>query len=233
MDDATSDGGTTTVSAVDLHDPRKRQEIESSLRAIPDVLGVRIVPGFEREVDEIHVLTNLEKAPKQAVRDVQSMLMARWGVTTDHRVISVVQLDDEQHVPTEDGSRPRVAISRVTVSQSGLTVDVGVDLDDEGSHLEGSSQGPASEVGRRRATARATLEAVRPLLGEDVFVDLEGADVAGVLGHEVAITLVHFHSARGDRTVTGSALVRGDEYDAVARSVLDAVNRAVEDANRD
>ncbi len=228
MDEAAANGGATTAPAIDLHDPRRRQEVEAGLRAIPDVLGVRIVAGFDREVDEIHVLTNLEKSPKQAVRDVQSMLMARWGISTDHRVISVVQLDEEQH--DDAPPRGRVSISRVTVSQMGLVVDVGVDLADEGRALQGQSQGPSSGVGRRRTTARATLEAIRPLLGDDVFVDLEGADVAEVLGREVAVSLIHFHSARGDRTVSGSAIVRGDESDAVARSVLDAVNRAIEDA---
>ena len=81
------------ASASDLHDPRQREEVERELCQVPGVVGARLVPGFEREVDELHVLTTLARAPKQTVRDVQTLLMARFGVTTDHRVVSVVQID--------------------------------------------------------------------------------------------------------------------------------------------
>jgi hypothetical protein len=41
---------------------------------------------------------------------------------------------------------------------------------------------------------------------------------------------VHFHTPRGELTVSGSAVVRGSEADAVARSVLDALNRTLAEA---
>lgn len=214
----------------DLHDPGQRTEVETALAAVPGVIAARLVPGFEREVDELHVLTTLDKGPKQTVRDVQSTLMARFGITTDHRVISVVQLDEDDS-PTVVPSR-RILITSVTVTQQGLESAVEVVLTDGTDELVGHSSGPASTAGRRRATGRATLAAILPLLAENRMVELEGTEVTEVLGRTIALSLVHFHSVKGGWTVCGSAMVRDDESEAIARSVLDAVNRSLEDAAR-
>jgi hypothetical protein len=211
----------------DLHDDGQRSEVEQGVCQIPGVLGARLVPGYEREIDELHVLTTVGRAPKQTVRDVQTVLMARYGVTTDHRVVSVVQMDEPQGLPTGH----RVVVDRVGLSQSGVSVTAEVVLRDGDDVLEGTGESPASVPGQRRATARATLEALRPLLDERHAIELEGTDVTDVVGRAVAITLVHFRTERGESTVAGSALVRDSEPDAVARSVLDALNRTIADAS--
>ena len=222
--DLTADVDLSRRAAVaDLHDPRQCAEIERAICQVPGVVGARIVAGFEREVDELHVLTTVDRAPKQTVRDVQTLMMARFGVTTDHRVVSVVQIDEPQGLP----SSSRVVIDRVGISQSDVTVTVEVSVRDGDETLSGSGEGPATAAGQRRATARATLEALRSLLDDDHAVELEGTDVTQIQGRNVAITLVHFRTRRGELTVAGSALVRDSEPDAVARSVLDALNRTI------
>jgi hypothetical protein len=222
------DLGRTPPRGTDLHDPAQRRDVEEAIKSVPGVLATRLVPGFEREVDELHVLTTLDKGPKQTVRDVQSMLMARFGVTTDHRVISVVQLDEADD-PGATRAR-RVLINSVTVTQQGLNSAVEVVVEDGETELVGHGDGPSSAAGRRRATGRATLDAIRSLLGAARMVELEGVEVTEVMGHRIAISLVHFHSVQGETTVCGSAMVRGDEAESIARSVLDAVNRAIETA---
>jgi hypothetical protein len=224
------DHALSATARTDLHDPAQRATVEAALGAVPGVLAARLVPGFDREVDELHVLTSLEKGPKQTVRDIQSTLMARFGITTDHRVISVVQLEEDD-APAAMPSR-RVLIDAVTVTQQGLTSAVEVVLRDGDAELVGHSTGPASNSGRRRATGRATLEAILPLLAANRMVELEGAEVTEILGRRVALCLVHFHAVTGGSTVCGSAMVRDDESEAIARSVLDAVNRAIEDTSR-
>lgn len=210
----------------DLHDPTQRTQVEQAVCQVPGVIGARLVPGYEREIDELHVLTTVGRAPKQTVRDVQTVLMARYGVTTDHRVVSVVQMDEPQGLP----SGTRVMVDRVGISQSGVTVTAEVVLRDGDDVFDGSGESPASVSGQRRATARATLEALRPLLDPKQAIELEGNDVVDVMGRAVAVTLVHFRTDRGESTVSGSALVRESEPDAVARSVLDALNRTIAEA---
>lgn len=214
----------------DLHDPTQRADVERALATVPGVLGARVVPGFDRPVDELHVLTSLEKAPKQAVRDAQTVLMARFGVSTDHRVISVVQLDEGT---VGGGVARRVVIDRVAVAHSGLEVHAEVTVRDDDDHHHGVGDGPSTPAGQRRAVARATLAAVRPLLGSAGLVEIEGTDVSDVLGRRVAVSLVQFRTSRGEHVVAGSALVRDAEPDAVARSVLDALNRSIAEAARE
>lgn len=235
MGSSTSDvddgaGGQPAPRAVDLHDTRRRIEVEEALVSLPGVLGARLVPGYDRPVDELHVLTTLDRAPKQAVRDLQTLLMARFAIATDHRVISVVQLDDgERGAPS--GPR-RVAVERVALGLAGAQVDAEVVLGREEEQLRGSATGPSSVAGQREAVASATLEALRPALGGSTRVDLEGCDVVPLRGRPVALALLRFRTGRGEHTVAGSALVRDAEPDAMARAVLDGLNRTLADLPR-
>lgn len=73
---------------------------------------------------------------------------------------------------------------------------------------------------RVRAIAEATVDALRAVAPGV----LESAQVVAVPGRKVALTVVEFPTAGGSYTAyVGSALVRGEVEDALARSVLDAV----------
>lgn len=206
----------------DLHDAAQRREVERALEELPGIVAARLVAGFEREIDELHLVATPEKNPKQTVRDIQSYLFATFGISTDHRVISVVQFDPDED---EFGLASRVRIDYVDVSHRGLEVSVDVQVSNGAGQHRGESTGPASAAGRQRATARATLAAITTLLDGSQAVEIEGVTITEVLGHTLAVSFVHLHGARGDRTVSGTALVREDETSAVARSVLDALNR--------
>ena len=63
-------------------------QAESAIKALRDVEGVSIqIEGDE--VREIHVLSRSKRPPKQIVRDVQTVLLARYGKSIDYRVVSV------------------------------------------------------------------------------------------------------------------------------------------------
>lgn len=207
----------------DLHDPSQRGDVEEALKGIPGVLAVRIVPGYERAIDELHVVTSLDKPPKATVRDAVSLLMARFNITADHRTISVVRLDEEESGIVEH----RVRIGTVVTTSEALSCNVRVLLVDGDVIHEGEDTGPASPAGRQRAAARATLRAIEPLLGEASVTEVEGVEVMDVRGHMIAMSFVHVNTAGGETTLVGAAMVRNDDLDAVARSVLDAVNRMV------
>ena len=84
--------------------------------------------------------------------------------------------------------------------------------------------GPGAASQRPRLVAQATLRALDELLG--TTAEVESAAVVMVGAREVAVTVLSVMVPRsGEQVVTGSALLRGDESDAVARAVLDALNR--------
>ena len=67
------------------------REAEELLGSLKGVLSARVVARGDGAVEEVHVLTTDEVAPKQTVRNVESALLARYDVTLDHRKISVAQ----------------------------------------------------------------------------------------------------------------------------------------------
>ncbi|HEU0129531.1 MAG TPA: hypothetical protein VFQ85_00890 [Mycobacteriales bacterium] len=196
-------------------------ELESSLGRLTGVQAVRVVTGADARPTEIHVLATREKTPKQLVRDIQSVAMAQFDLDVDHRIVSIVQLDADD---TPGGNGTRVLIATITAQTTGLEATATVTLASGGTLYDGSATAPATPSSRPRLIARATLNAVAALMPVGA-VDIEYAATVQVGGREVAVSIVQLVTPEGESIVTGSALVRGDEADAVARSVLDALNR--------
>jgi hypothetical protein len=197
-------------------------ELEATIGRLAGVQAVRVVTGPDARPTEIHVLASRDKTPKQLVRDVQSAAMAQFDLEIDHRIVSVVQFDDgETPAP---GGPPRVLIATITAQTTGLESTATVTLASGGTLYDGTATAPATASSKPRLIARATLNAVAALMPVGAC-DIEYAQLAQVGGREVAVSIVQVVTADGESIVTGSALVRGDEADAVARSVLDALNR--------
>lgn len=62
---------------------------EELIATLPGVISVRIVPSDSGSVDEIHVLTTDQVAPKNTVRNIESALMAQLGLRINHRKVSI------------------------------------------------------------------------------------------------------------------------------------------------
>jgi len=99
-----------------------------------------------------------------------------------------------------------------------------VSLGIAGQVFTGGADGPSGALHKPRIVATATLVALTELLG--IPAQIESAQILDVANREVAlVTLMLTIPRLGDQVLVGSALVRGDEEDAVARAVLAAVNR--------
>jgi hypothetical protein len=212
-------------------------ELEDSLRQIPGVKAASVVTGPDAVPTEVHVLAAPGKPAKQVVRDVQSLAMARYDIDIDHRIVSVVQIGDaevsvvaaqpESPEPLEDPHAElpmRAAIASIMVRSSRGVTDASVTLAAGDELFEGKAEGPAGTSHRARIVAQATLDSVGDLLGRTC--DVESAAVVATGLREVALSVLTLSVPRtGMQVLTGCAVVRGDEADAVARSVLAALNR--------
>ena len=206
-------------------------DLEDSLRQIPGIRAVSVVTGPDARPTEVHVLTSPGKAPKQVVRDVQSLALAQHEIDIDHRIVSVVQIGEpdleitsEHHTVPDGPPRPAVGSIGVRTSRGECHVEVTLVAGDES--YTGSALGPTSASARARVVAAATLAALKELLG--LRCEVDSAQVVAAGAREVALTVLTLSVPRtGDQVLTGSAPVRGDAADAVARSVLDALNRTL------
>jgi hypothetical protein len=210
-------------------------ELEASLRQLTGIRAVRVVTGPDRKPTEIHVLAARDKAPKQVARDVQSLAMAEFDMEIDHRIISVVQLEGPDDPASQATVQPadapltessRVAISAISVESAGAYTQVGVTLSSGGDDVSGTNRGAAGSANRPRIVARATLDAVAKLVELDA-AEVDQALIMPIGAREVAVCTVQYLTAYGEQIVSGSAIVRSDPADAVARAVLDALNRRI------
>jgi hypothetical protein len=211
-------------------------EFEAALRAVPGIREASVRTTPDAHPIEVHVLAGGVKPAKQVVRDVQSVAMAQFDLDIDHRIVSVVQIpdgaveigesvasDDEEELAHE-AELPRPALTSITTTKSDGETVVEVTMAIGREIYSGRASGPSGPAHRPRIIATATLSALTELLG--IPAQVESAQVFEVGMREIAVTTLSLSIPRlGDQALCGSALVRGDEEDAVARSVLAAVNR--------
>ncbi len=200
-------------------------DLEDALRQVPGIKAASVVTSQDAVPTEVHVLATTGKAAKQIVRDIQSLAMARYGLDIDHRIVSIVQFDEPEDTSADgDIAPPRPVVSSITVRTTGDVAETAITVTLDGTVFEGNATGSSSISARPRLVAQATLEAVRELLGTPV--ELDHAAVVQVGGRYVAVCVLTLTVPKqGEQLLTGSALVRADEVDAVARCVLDALNR--------
>ncbi len=196
--------------------------LEAELCSLAEVRAARVVATPNGRITEIHIVSEGAKSPKQLVRDVQTVAQARFGVEIDHRIVSVVRFPDE---PSR-GAKPTYTLSSLSWSTEGTkaTCRVRIEIGDE--NVLGESSGPASSVGRARLTAEATTNALASIAKDPPTADVGDVRVVDVGAQRVAVAVVVVLLGAGEEVVvTGSAPVRGDESEAIARAILDAVAR--------
>ena len=205
-------------------------ELERELCRLPEVNAARIVADDIGRPVEVHILAAATKHAKQVARDIQSVAMASFGLELDRRIISVVQLDageggGDESAPGTAMAVGRVIIGSITSEQHGLRSLVRVTLLRDDEEMTGFAEGSVAPSTRHRVVAQATLDALRQLMPAADSAEVEMATVMSLGLRDVAVATVVFVSPPHEEVMSGSAVVRGSEAEAVTRAVLDATNR--------
>ncbi len=205
------------------------RDLEDEFCRLSGVLAVRVVGDRGGRPIEVHVLSDQTKPPKQTVRDVRAVAQTMFGLELDHRIVSVAQLDTGDQPPAV-GAEPAVSESRVRigtihVDTEGVRAHVSVALlDGEREHV-GSAEGSIAGVARPLLVASATLEAIRQFEPAAASVHIASAEIRRAGPSRVAMVTIVFVEPPNELIVSGSAVVRLESDDAVARALLDATNR--------
>ena len=197
--------------------------LQQKIRRIDGVEAARVVAP-NGHIEEIHVLARQTKAPKQLVRDVQSLGHALFDIEIDRRIVSVVQLADSD---LDGGIRP--ALVDVSEAFDGATADVTVTMRWEESLLIGKTKGASATSTRPRLIAEATLAALRQSIRAKTALGVSSMDVPTLGSRQVAVAQIVVVSDGSERMLIGSAYVEEDETRAIVRAVLDALNRVLPD----
>ncbi len=204
------------------------EDIEAAIAQVGEIKAARVVADLDGAIQEIHVLALPSKPPKQLVRDIESTLMARFGLPIDHRKISIAQLGREMVEAEEQPAAvvdSRARIVSVNFSVSGIVASAVVTLEIGGTEYTGRATGPASETGRMRQVSMAALDALTQRIGDKNAFALEDVMICQLGRERVAVACVSLVSRYGEESFTGSALVRQSDSDSIVRATLDAINR--------
>jgi hypothetical protein len=205
------------------------QELEEELCRLGGVLAVRVVGDRSGRPTEVHVLSDHTKPPKQTVRDVRAVAQTVFGLELDHRIVSVAQFDageaESAVEPLATRAETRVRVEHVRFDNGRVTASAEVVLADGERTETGIAEGSVAAIGRPQLVAAAALDALQKLEPVAESVHLAAADVARVGKNRIALVTVVWVEPPLELPVSGSAVVRRDRDDAIARALLDATNR--------
>jgi hypothetical protein len=217
-------------------DPWGLRRVERLLRAVEGIDSLKIVPDGLGAIDEIHVLSSPDLGAKQIVRNIESALLAQFGLQIDHRKISIAHVR-KQDLPAavtpepEPEPEPKVEARRIILRgfhvdrRAGEHVLCRVRLGDNDQTYEGQAQGPDYARARLEVAAQAVLNALsRATEGASTF-GVEGVSQTDVLGRRFIVALVHASAGRATLSLPGIAEVRDSVEEAVVLACLNATNR--------
>jgi hypothetical protein len=220
---------------------------EELLATLPGVISARIVAAPSGAVEEIHLLTTDEVAPKQTVRNVESALLAHLGMRVSHKKISVATISEpgkmvaarrsgpQELAPTEPPPPAEPAYARRTLlfedievrrsRSKGVACKVTLRKGDD--LLVGESEGHETERSRIELAARAALAAIAQNSDARVL-GLEGCKVIEAFEREFVFVGVTTRTGRETALLTGTAEIKESPETASVLAVLDATNRWME-----
>lgn len=191
----------------------RAREVEETLKAIRGVRQARV--EFEDgEPASVKILVLPEKSSSEAISEARRALVQN-GFQIDDSRIEVLRSGMGDH------QQRRRKLSSIATERSGESFKARVALELEGDVLVGESMSPTERQSEYRSVAAATIESLRILLSQPV--DLESVDTFRLGDSRLAIVTLRQQS----KTLVGSAIVRLDEHDAIARATLDALNRSL------
>lgn len=208
---------------------------EALVTSVQGVSSCRIRTDEAGQVTEVHVVSRGGKSPKLIARDVEGVLKAEMNVDVDYKKIGVVVLDAEPHAPAdappeefpilEHASRFAFVSVNVVSTRAGMRAEV--ELSRDAAEAFGSSEADNPSVFAHVVIAQATLRAVSEFLDDDTRLCLGGVLKVSMAGKDVILARVDVVSSRYNKPLAGSAIVDGNEAQAVVFATLDAINRLI------
>lgn len=220
-------------------DPWGLNDVETLLSGLEGVGSLKVVADGHGGIDEVHVVSDHSASPKQIVRNIESALLAEFGLQIDHRKISVAQVrqpdivaDGVEPGGEEGGSLDEAAGSRWLLLDSleidrkaGQKVECRVTLQTAGETFEGTAEGPDFAQSRLEVTANAVLEALNEATLDDISLRLEGVKQMNTFGRNLVVAIVQGQERRRSVTLPGISLAADSPEEAAVLACLQATNR--------
>lgn len=195
-------------------------DLEREINRLEGVTSSRVLSTGD-EIEEIHVIAPRDRTPKKLVRDIESLLLVRFGVRIDHRKISVVQTGAEI-LPTAALARPR--IQKIETNELGERTVVRVEIGAGGETISGAGEaGPGESP--LSAAGRALVNAIEKLLNKPGALTLHDVSVVQANAQKIVLAVLGWSAQGEEEILVGATVARGEPQEDAARATFDAVNR--------
>jgi len=239
-------------------DPWGLRRIERLLMELEGVGSLKIIPDGHGGIDEVHVLSASELNPKQIVRNIESALLAEFGMQIDHRKISIARtrapeishaqaaqaqkLHQEQEAalaaalaaapaaaPAPAPHSVRTILRDIHIERmAGREFSCRVEVRRTDETFVGEAEGPDFERSRMEVAAAACLEALVQAAGDDIHLSLQGVSQLQSLGRTFVVIAVGAGIGRRNQSLSGIATVDDSVEEAAVLACLMATNRWLE-----
>ena len=213
---------------------------EALLNSLKGVVSARVVARPGGVIEEIHLLTEGDVQAKQSVRNVESALLAHFGLKIDHRKVSVAQTGDEQEAAVKafgvlggrSADRRFLFVTHRVDTERGHRVRIAVTVEWDGEQYEGEATGADLLRARLETTAAATLaaigKAIVALIGEgEVALSVDGVKTVDAFDSHFVLVVIHAIHGRSITALAGAAAVEDTADRAVILGTLQAADRWV------
>lgn len=200
------------------------KNIEQFLMKIQSVIGAKVIMDQAGVIEEIHIVSDLRRSPKQILRDVEAILISEFDQVVDYKKISIAQVKGNS-VKTEQD--PRIKLKSIEYNNCGTSIDVSITLEKFGESYMSTNSGVKTTSNVMRLTGAATLQAVENYLGiHEVFVFEDAKEVRLSNVNVIIVSITSIYHNR-EESYIGTARVTTDLNEAVAKATLDAINRHI------
>lgn len=217
-------------------DPWGLNQVEQLLSGLAGITSLKVVPDGHGGIAEVHVVSDSDVGAKQIVRNIESALLAEFGLQIDHRKISVAEVQQpdidysdseplEDLEPVQDTTR-RLLLDALEIDRrAGDQVACRVVLQAEDESYVGEANGADFSRSRLEVAGEAVLEALNAATMDDISLRLEGVQKFDAFGRELVVAIVQGQERRRSISLPGVSLVDDSPEEATVLACLQATNR--------
>lgn len=195
-------------------------KIEELVMKIKGVISTKVVISDDGDIDELHLLTDDTRNPKQISRDVQSALASEFDFQIDHKVISIAQIEFTK----DNFIKKRVRIESIAKKIKKDEINCSIVL----SLADGSAEGTETLKNflsqRDKVVVLATVKALEKLFNFENKIFIEAVETLNIKNSAVSLVLISVLFDK-EEIFIGSSIIEKDKDLSLVRATLDAVNR--------
>ena len=155
---------------------------QEMINKINGVISTKIIHQ-DNDIQEMHILANTLRAPKQIVRDIESILLTSFDYRIDRKVISIAQIETDDCDPIK-----RIKFGGISLDVQANMVECKVKLLYEEQEFFVTQVGIKTAANRKKIVAKATIDAVEKILGQTFIFDVQ--DVISTTNRDITFISV-------------------------------------------